>query len=368
MRVHRATSDTVVLAKFAAYLLRVGENREPLVTGFRDPCMIRLPPALCFDVGDVGKMDSVDYAATACLPLVDWVFPQLNQLAEREIIKMRHFAFATTLRTMSYVGLPDANVPPSPLVYAATQRLAFACRLLDVDYGQWLSQRAILAPLNTIVNAINDAILARYPGEERTSPPSRVGYGLSGAMCCVRRLFVEFGSYLHLVLLSYSYIIMYLSTMGGVVVCTSADRCADDCGAAFQLPIEFLNSLECSGLPAHRLALKPNVPIMLMRNLKPSIGLCNGTRLLYRGMDSSNRLLHATIISGGSAHNGRDVLIPRIKLSPDETSFGFNWSRRQFPVKLAFAMSVNKSQGVFYTSPTRYACATCDSVHATSLV
>ena len=95
---------------------------------------------------------------------------------------------------------------------------------------------------------------------------------------------------------------------------------------------------------------------MLMRNLKPSIGLCNGTRLLYRGMDSSNRLLHATIISGGSAHNGRDVLIPRIKLSPDETSFGFNWSRRQFPVKLAFAMSVNKSQGVLYTSSTRYAC------------
>jgi len=174
MRVHRAIGDTVVLAKFAAYLLRVGENREPLVTGFRDPCMIRLPPALCFDVGDAGKMDSVDYAATACLPLVDWVFPQLNRLAEREIIKMRHFAFAATLRTMSYLGLPDASVPPSPPVYAATQRLAFACRLLDVDYGQWLSQRAILAPLNTIVTAINDAILARYPGEERTSTPSRV--------------------------------------------------------------------------------------------------------------------------------------------------------------------------------------------------
>ena len=82
-----------------------------------------------------------------------------------------------------------------------------------------------------------------------------------------------------------------------------------------------------------------------MRNLKPSIGLCNGTRLLYRGVHPNGRLLHATIISGDDCNLGRDVLLHRVDLCPDEGAFGFNWTRRQFPIKAAFAMSVNKSQG-----------------------
>ncbi|GFY14245.1 ATP-dependent DNA helicase [Trichonephila clavipes] len=32
-------------------------------------------------------------------------------------------------------------------------------------------------------------------------------------------------------------------------------------------PVEFLNSLELSGVPSHKLQLKLNVPVMLMRNL-----------------------------------------------------------------------------------------------------
>ena len=35
---------------------------------------------------------------------------------------------------------------------------------------------------------------------------------------------------------------------------------------------EFLNNEDCSGLPTHELILKPNTPIMLMRNLNPPEG------------------------------------------------------------------------------------------------
>ncbi|GFS68819.1 uncharacterized protein TNCV_409061 [Trichonephila clavipes] len=43
-------------------------------------------------------------------------------------------------------------------------------------------------------------------------------------------------------------------------------------------PVEFLNSLDLSGVPSHKLELKVGVPVLLMRNLDAP-RLCNGTRL-----------------------------------------------------------------------------------------
>jgi len=45
---------------------------------------------------------------------------------------------------------------------------------------------------------------------------------------------------------------------------------------------EYLNQLNISGIPQHRLELKLNQPIILMRNI--TRGLCNGTRLLIKGI------------------------------------------------------------------------------------
>src|ERR1051325_1793665 len=44
-------------------------------------------------------------------------------------------------------------------------------------------------------------------------------------------------------------------------------------------------------------------------------------------------------------NNGLRTFIPRITLSPSDSSLPFTFKRRQFPVQPAFAMTINKSQG-----------------------
>ena len=82
---------------------------------------------------------------------------------------------------------------------------------------------------------------------------------------------------------------------------------------------------------------------MCLRNLNKVQGLCNGTRLIVEDV-IDNKLLKATIATG--ANKGRSVLLPRIQTeTADFDEYGFKWQRLQFPVKLAFAMTINKSQG-----------------------
>lgn len=119
----------------------------------------------------------------------------------------------------------------------------------------------------------------------------------------------------------------------------SFDEAIDDTQNFY--PEEFLNSLAPTGLP-HCLSLKKNCPVMLLRNLDPSDGLCNGTRMVCKGFQ--NNVIHAENTVGN--HSGKQVLIPRIPLSPaDNEGYPFQFRRKQFPVRLCFAMTINKSQG-----------------------
>ncbi|XP_060873906.1 ATP-dependent DNA helicase pif1-like [Metopolophium dirhodum] len=158
--------------------------------------------------------------------------------------------------------------------------------LHEKDY-HWLCSRAIVSPRNDTVNDINNMILQKVSSQIK----------------------------------------IYRS----IDTVTNIEN-------AVHYPQEFFNSLNPSGLPPHELTLKIGIPIILLRNLSPP-SMCNGIRLLTKEL--KDNLIVATIITGPAA--GQLAHIPRIPMIPTDLSIPFK--RVQFPVKISFALTINKSQG-----------------------
>ena len=57
----------------------------------------------------------------------------------------------------------------------------------------------------------------------------------------------------------------------------------------------------------------------------------------------SDRVLEVRLLTG--SHAGTTMFIPRLSITPSSTQVPFEFCRRQFPVRVCFAMSINKSQG-----------------------
>lgn len=152
------------------------------------------------------------------------------------------------------------------------------------------SQFAILAPKNEHCDEINNSIVNMLPGPEKT----------------------------------------YLSL-------NTVSKDCDD----FLFPTEFLDSLHLSGLPPHSLVLKKGTIVILLRNLNVTSNLMNGTRFIVRNMYDHSLDLESITGQG----TGQRILLPRIDLTPSDSTLPFSFTRRQFPIRLAFAMIINKAQG-----------------------
>jgi hypothetical protein len=142
---------------------------------------------------------------------------------------------------------------------------------------------------------------------------------------------------------------MLLRIAGHEFTFLSADSVADDgngdgpTNQAAPYPVEFLNTLRPSGFPSHELKIKIGAVYMLLRNINPAEGLCNGTRIIV--VECRQYVIVGSIATGNIGMHGRQVLIPRCNFTSTETALPFVLKRRQFPLQAAFAMTINKAQG-----------------------
>ena len=194
--------------------------------------------------------------------------------------------------TNDYVQLPDDIM----IEYTSEESLdnlidhVFPDLKLNSTSTSYMRERAILSTRNEHVDALNSRMIDMFPGEEK--------------------------------------------------VYYSHDSVDDD--STNNYPLDFLNSITPNGLPPHELKVKKNCPIILLWNLDPHNGLCNGTRLVVRGFQDN--AIDAEMVNGQYA--GNRVFLPRIPLSPSEDiTLPFKFKRKQFPIRLSFAMTINKAQG-----------------------
>ncbi|SGY56342.1 BQ5605_C006g04128 [Microbotryum silenes-dioicae] len=186
-----------------------------------------------------------------------------------------------------YLLLPDGQRTAEGLINFVYSGLRTVNKESLEDLIQLFSRQAILAPHNATVDRINAKLLEEFNGDyiEYRSADEVVEAGETG---------------------------------GGMA-------------PELILP-EYLHSINPSNFPAHHLRLKEGIPVVLLRNLDPDAGLCNGTRLIVS--HARSRVIQAIILTGDRA----GTTAPRRQL-------GFTMRRLQFPLRVALAMTINKAQG-----------------------
>jgi ATP-dependent DNA helicase PIF1 len=161
----------------------------------------------------------------------------------------------------------------------------------------YIIECAILTPLNEDVDALNKLINDKYAFTKHDGSPTQ------------HRVYYNTGSVVH-------------GEQHGIY------------------PTQFLNTLSFSGVPPHELHLQEGCPIILLRNMTST--LANGTRLIV--IQLMQHVIEAEVVT--APRKGQRVFIPRLSITPSDTErMPFILRRRQFHVRLAFAMTINKAQG-----------------------
>jgi ATP-dependent DNA helicase PIF1 len=192
-----------------------------------------------------------------------------------------------------------------------------------------LSARAILASTIEVVDKINNFVLGLLPGM------------YSSYLLCQVNLLL----FLNTSIITSHSLYLFKHSIGDEREYLSADKLDQsetNYGDHYNvLTPEFLNSLRTFGMPNHKIKLKIGTPIMLMRNIDQSRGLCNGTRLIITHLGQA--VLGAKVMCG--KNRGDIVYIHRMEISPSQSPWPFKLVRRQFPIIVSYAMTINKSQG-----------------------
>jgi ATP-dependent DNA helicase PIF1 len=193
------------------------------------------------------------------------------------------------------------DIPPDIVIHSLDDpvgdivRATYPNLLENMGVPNFFEDRAILAPTLEVVEKVNDHVLSLIPGVEKE----------------------------------------YLS-------CDTICKCDEDVGVdPHWITTEFLNDIKCSGLPNHRLILKLGIPVMLLRNIDVASGLCNGTRLIVFHLGTN--VIGAQIVTGSNI--GHKVFLHRVNLISSDANVSVPFQRRQFPLAVCFAMTINKSQG-----------------------
>ncbi|XP_021775092.1 uncharacterized protein LOC110738955 [Chenopodium quinoa] len=98
------------------------------------------------------------------------------------------------------------------------------------------------------------------------------------------------------------------------VVYKSFDSMLDDNCVIY--PTEFLNQLAPGAMTPHELVLKINSPVILLGNIDPADGLCNGTRFICKSFRRN-----VIVCSIATSHcQGELVLVHRVNLRPPSST------------------------------------------------